>query len=85
MPSAEPLVFSSITPQQFAQLTQKATAAGINMNGDSGTASSFGIEVSWIYSAPAQQLTLQVLNTPFFMGPEAVNERIKQLVKETVA
>jgi len=55
------------------------------MSGDSGTASSFGIEVSWIYSAPAQQLTLQVLNTPFFMGPEAVNERIKQLVKETVA
>jgi len=85
MPSAEPLVFSSITPQQFAQLTQKATAAGINMNGDSGTASSFGVEVSWNYSASAQQLTIQCLSTPFFMTPETVNSQIQKLVKETVA
>ena len=40
---AEPLVFSDITPEQYARLTQKATAAGISMSGDSGTASSFGV------------------------------------------
>ena len=85
MHPAEPLVFSSITPNQFARLTQKASAAGISMSGDSGTASSFGVEVSWNYSAAARQLTLQVLKTPFFMGTEAVNAKIEALVRETVA
>lgn len=85
MPSTAPLVFSPITPEQFALLTQKASAAGIPMSGDSGTASSFGVEVSWNYSAAALQLSLQVLKTPFFMGPEAVNAKIQELVKETVA
>jgi hypothetical protein len=85
VPSAEPLVFANITPEQYARLTQKANAAGISMSGDSGTASSFGVEVSWNYSAAAQQLTLQVLNTPFFMGPDAVNAQIQKLVKETVS
>lgn len=84
MPAAQPLVFSNITPEQYARLVQKATASGIAMSGDSGTASSFGVEVSWNYSPAAGQLTLQVLKTPFFMGPEAVNERIQKLVQETV-
>ena len=84
MSSATPLVFSPITAGQLALLTQKANAAGIPMSGDSGTASSFGVEVSWNYSAAVRQLTLQVLKTPFFMGPEAVNAKTQKLVEETV-
>jgi hypothetical protein len=84
VPAAEPLVFANVTPEQYARLTQKATAAGINMSGESGTTSSFGVELSWNYNAAAQQLNIQCLKTPFFMTPEEVNAKIQKLVKETV-
>ncbi len=84
MPPAPPKVFSSITPTHFATLTQKANAAGIGLNGNSGTASKFGVEVSWNYSPDACQLTIQCLNTPFFASPETVYAKIKAMIQETV-
>jgi hypothetical protein len=84
MPSTPPQVFSNITPDKYATLTQKANAAGINMNGNSGTASQFGVEVSWSYSPEANELTIHCLNTPFFVSPETVDARIKALVVQTV-
>ena len=83
MPSSPPQVFSNITPDKYAILTQKASAAGINMGGNSGTASQFGVEVSWSYSPEACELTIQCLNTPFFVSPETVNAKIKALVEQT--
>jgi hypothetical protein len=85
VPPSTPQVFSNITPGKYATLTQKANAAGINMSGNSGTASQFGVEVSWSYSAEACELTIQCLNTPFFVSPATVNARIKALVEQTAA
>ncbi len=76
-------VFSGITPEQYANLTAKARAAGFDLSGNSGTASTFGVEVAWNYDSSAQQLTLQCLSTPFFLKPEDVNEKIQALVKES--
>jgi hypothetical protein len=84
MPPAPPQVFSNIAPDQFAILTQKANAAGIALTGNSGTASKFGVEVSWNYSPEACQLTMQCLNTPLFVSPATVNAKIKALIQETV-
>jgi len=77
----EALVFSGVTPEQFARLTAKASAAGFNLSGNSGTASTFGVEVAWNYTPEAQQLTLQCLRTPFFVQPEEVYAKIRELVK----
>jgi hypothetical protein len=44
-----PLVFAGITTDQFAQLAAKARANGIDINGNTGYASQFGVEVSWDY------------------------------------
>jgi hypothetical protein len=85
MPSNAPLVFSNIAPEQFARLAQRAAGAGIIMSGDAGTASSFGVEVSWNYSASTHQLTIQCLKTPSFIGPDRVNAQIQKLVQDTVA
>jgi hypothetical protein len=79
-----PQVFSNITPEQYATLVEKASAAGIEMSGDSGTATQFGVEVGWDYSPQACTLSIQCLNTPFFIKPEAVDARIKALVEQTV-
>jgi hypothetical protein len=42
-----PQVFSGIAPGQYARLIEKAKAAGIDLSGNSGTATKFGVEVSW--------------------------------------
>lgn len=85
MPPTPPQVFSNIGPAQYATLVTKAAAAGLDLSGNSGTASQFGVEVAWNYSPEAQQLSIQCLSTPFFMSAESVNARIKALVEQTVA
>jgi hypothetical protein len=85
MPSTPPQVFSNITPAQYAILVKKAAAAGIDLSSNSGTASQFGIEVTWNYSPEAQQLIIQCLNAPVFMNCGVVSARIKALVEQSVA
>ena len=85
MAQAAPQVFSNITPEQYTKLASKAQAAGIDMSGNTGTASKFGVEVAWNYSAATQELTLHCLRTPFFVKAEDVNAKIQALVKETLA
>jgi hypothetical protein len=82
VPPSAPQVFSNIKPEKYAALVQRANAAGINMTGNSGTASQFGVEVSWSYSPEACELTIQCLNTAFFVSPETVNAKIKKLVEQ---
>lgn len=84
MPPSTPQVFSNITPEHYAALVQKASAAGISLAGNSGTASNFGVEVKWNYSPESRGLSFQVLSTPFFLNAESVNARIKAMVEETV-
>jgi hypothetical protein len=84
MEQSPPLVFSGITAEQFSRLSAKARAAGIALKGNIGSASKFGVEVSWDYSPAAQQLTLQCLSTPFFVKPAEVNAKIQKLVKESM-
>ncbi len=85
MAQSAPLVFSNISPAQYATLIQKAKASGIDLAGNSGTASKFGVEISWSYSPDARELTLQCLKTPFFVSAESVDAKIQSLMKETLA
>jgi len=84
VPPSPPQVFRNVNPEKYAILTAKASAAGIKMSGNSGTASQFGVEVSWSYSPQACELTVQCLDTPFFVSPDTVNAKIKSLVEQTV-
>ena len=85
MTQSSPQVFKGITPEQFAKLSAKAQAAGIALNGNTGTAQKFGVEVEWNYVPETQQLTLHCLRTPFFVNVEDVNTKIKALVQESLA
>ena len=44
MAQSAPQVFSGITPENYATLIQKAQSAGLNLSGNSGTATKFGVE-----------------------------------------
>lgn len=85
MSQTAPLVFPGVTPGQYAKLIEKAKAAGIELTGNSGTASKFGVEVAWNYLPEKQELTFHCLQTPFFVKPEDVNAKIEALVKESLA
>ena len=85
MPQCAPQVFSGITPEQYTVLTAKAKTAGIDLNGNSGTASKFGVEVAWNYVPEKQELTLQCLRTPFFVSADDVDVKLRALVNQTLA
>ena len=84
MAQSEPHVFTNVTPEKYARLVEKARGAGIDLDGSSGVASKFGVEIAWRYSPEARELTLQCLNTPFFINPEDVDAKIRSLVSETM-
>lgn len=85
LPPNPPLAFSSVTPAQFAALTAKARSAGIDLVGNTGTASRFGVEVAWNYSPETQQLTLQCLKTPLFVSVADVNAKLQALVQQSLS
>lgn len=80
-----PQVFHGITPDAYARLIQKANASGVALGGNSGSASKFGIEVAWNYSAELQQLTLQCLKSSMFFSTQDVDQKLQSLVKEAMA
>lgn len=77
--------FANVAPEQFALLQQKAQGSGIAINGNSGTASSFGGKFEWNYDPTTLALTITVTSTPFLMSCESVNTRIGALVQEVLA
>lgn len=83
-PSA-PQTFKGITPDQYARLTEKAKGAGIEMEGNSGSATKFGVEMQWNYSPETQELTLQCLKHPFFVTAADVDTKMRDLVTQTLA
>ena len=85
MAQSAPQVFSGITPAQYASLLQKAQANGLDLTGNNGTASKFGVEMAWNYSPNTEELTFECLRRPFFVKPDEVNAKIRTLVKETLA
>ena len=82
-PSA-PQTFKGISPDKYALLQGKAKGAGIEMEGNSGSASKFGVEMQWSYSPETQELSLQCLKHPFFMKAEDVDAKMRNLVQQTL-
>jgi hypothetical protein len=79
------LVFPRITPEQFTKLAAKARASGFELNGNSGSASKFGVEIVWNYNPESQKLTFQCIDTPFFVKPQDVYAKIQAIVSDCTA
>ena len=72
--------FSGITREHFACLLQKAQSSGIDISGNSGTASGSGITIAWDYNPIAQELTVQCKKMPVFVGSGVILSQIRDLV-----
>ena len=78
-----PQTFKGVAPERYENLAERARAAGIPLEGNSGSAALFGIEVCWNYSPETHELTVQCLRTPFFMKLGEVEAKIRSLVEQT--
>jgi hypothetical protein len=72
--------FTGFTPERFDCLLQKAQAVGIDITGNSGTASRDGIEIAWNFDPSAQTLTIQCIAAPLLVPCGLINSKIRTLV-----
>lgn len=73
-------VFSNVDSARFERLTAKAQTEGMNIAGNSGTATEGKITVTWDYDPTAQTLTLQCTDSPFYLGCGFINSNIHSLI-----
>jgi hypothetical protein len=77
-------VFSGITQARFDCLVKTASANGITISGNAGTAvvkhGIVSVTISWNYDPNAQTLTLQYLNPGFLAPCDKVNGMLHDLV-----
>jgi len=82
--ASAPQVFQGVTPERYTRMVEKARSAGIPMDGNSGSAAKFGVEVAWSYSPETHELSIQCLRTPFFLNAGDVEAKIRTLVQQSV-
>lgn len=80
MSACEQQVFSGVGSAQFARVIEKARVQGIDIPGNTGSASSNGVTIAWSYDADSGNLTVQCTDAPFFIGCDAINSAIRNFV-----
>ena len=69
----------TVTPEEFAAIEKRAASgSGINIQGNSGTASKLGVTITWNYDGTT--LTIDCTSHPFFVGAEEIQADIDKLV-----
>jgi len=66
----------AMTEEQFEALGVRARAQGIDLGGRDGTIEKMGVKAKWGFDGA--MLTVEVLEKPFFMTKESVEERLRQ-------
>ncbi len=68
-----------LTPEQFqSKAAQIAAQQGINLIGHEGTIEKMGVKAAWIYEDGTLKIT--ILDKPFFLSEEMVEEQLKKLL-----
>jgi hypothetical protein len=64
-----------MSESQFAGLAERAKEQGIALDGREGVIEKMGVKARWVYDGA--NLTVDVLDKPFFLSREAVEERLR--------
>jgi hypothetical protein len=84
MGPCEELVFHDVSPAHYEKLVAKSHAVGIDLSGTSGGALRHGVEVIWSYDPSTGRLMIQCIQTPFYLSCQDVNQRIHNVVTESL-
>jgi hypothetical protein len=83
MASCEPHLYSDVTPEMLACLSESVQSAfGLSLDGDQGTATAMGTTLSWDYQRGAQQLTVTCSEKPMFLSCEMIYEHLGSMLKK---
>ena len=65
----------AMTEEQFTALAARAKTQGIELAGREGAIDKMGVKARWRFDGA--MLTVDVLEKPFFMSKEAVEEKLR--------
>jgi hypothetical protein len=65
----------AMTEEEFAALAVRAKAQGIDLAGREGVIEKMGVKARWGFDGAS--LTVEVLEKPFFLSKEAVEEKLR--------
>lgn len=64
-----------MSESEFASVVRRAEAQGIQLSGRDGVIKKMGVTARWAYNGSL--LTVEVLEKPFFLSKDAVEERVR--------
>jgi len=79
------LTYNNVTPAAWAAIVAEAAKMNITINGDGGSASAQGFTVQWNYDRAAQTLSLQCVDSPFFVSCSLINAHLNDAVERCLA
>ncbi len=65
----------AMSEAEFTAIVGRAKAQGISLEGRSGTIQQMGVKAEWAFDGA--MLTVEVLEKPFFLSKEAVEEKLR--------
>jgi hypothetical protein len=78
------VIYENITPPRLAAIETKAQhELGISIIGNEGTATKYGITISWVYNPSDQTLTVGDTRKPWYVPESKIDEELTELVNAT--
>jgi hypothetical protein len=65
----------AMSEAEFSAIVGRAKAQGIELEGRAGTIQKMGVKAQWAFDGA--MLTVDVLEKPFFLSKEAVEEKLR--------
>ena len=75
------LTYNNVTPAAWESIVAEVSKNGITIGADSGSASAQGFTVQWNHDRAAQTLTLQCVDSPFFVSCSLINAHLNDAVE----
>ncbi len=69
----------ALSEAEFAGLVGRAKAQGIELSGRAGLIEKMGVKARWAYDGA--ELAVEVLEKPFFLSKEMVEERLRAALR----
>ena len=79
------LSYNNVSEDAWNCILNAVAQFGVTPNGDAGTASSNGFTVSWNYDRTAGTLSLQSLDSPFWISCSTINSHINDVVESCLS
>jgi hypothetical protein len=73
--------FTGITPPIKAFLEASGAAAGIPLAGDTGSATTMGVTLRWVYDPATETLTITCTDAPFFAPCSTISAKVSAWVE----